>query len=420
MSNVIKFSQIKESISDKGLKNISFVIDDLMTKYLQSKASINHVVEERIKRVFSGTGVFEQVSDERKNDSIERLNSKITAALFSKSIEDARLSYEVKFDDDPVTGTFAPDAQTKNLMKSPQIWKNKTFVNAFMSNYEIAISPAAQVVSVGFYDDLAQIHTCGWGEDIRFTVESNEAFVVQPIGQDTFKMAKQSLKSKDYVATPKAHGARVSINFYDMASGKLNWADHIMKISRAFADRWNQCAIEALYSYISDATTKFTVNTPFFKTTFSDANWNAIVKAIPAANGMGAIKAYGDLDALTQILPSTTVATMDAALASVLGKEWTANGYIGEYHGASLSVLPQKFLPGTINSNGADAVFGAPEDLIIFTNEGVKPLHLSIEGGTLYVNRDYMETGDTTLDFAIAANYDLLYIPGDKIGAMHL
>ncbi len=412
MKNAYKFSVAKNNINNDNLKTVAFVAEDLMTKYLRSGAS--GISKEAIGLAFDGSSVFENVSPDRVKDSYELLNNKITAGLLTQTFAEYNSNIELKFDKD----TFVADLQTQNILRNPQHWKSYVFQDKFAVNYGQVISPIAQSLAVGFYDNQAQIHNLGWGDSFAINVESNEVLVVSELAQDTLKVASQTLKNKEYTAKPRPYGAGVSINFYHLASGKLDWGKHILSVAKGFARRWNQMAIESLYDVFAKATTNFTVNTPYFKTSLTDANWNAVVKALDAANDGLVVNAYGDLDAITQILPNTTVATMDAALSTLLGKEWTAKGFVGEYHGANVYKLGQVFLPGTINGSGTSAIFGAPEDIIWFTSEAIKNLHLVFEGTPITIERTSFETGDGMLRFTVISNFDMIYVPGSKIGAI--
>ena len=382
MKNIAKFSAVKNNVSDE-LRELSNIAEDLVAKALYQEFG-----KEEILQKFSGQGIFEKISPERENDSIELLNNKLSAHLFAVSYKTFRPDVELAFDEK----TYLPDAKTAQIIKSKRTWQDPIFRSAFAVAYETAISPAAQSLAVGFYD---------------VDVNSNEIFVVDEIGQDSFKVARQRLLNKTYTATPRPYGAATAVNFYHMASGKANWALHIMNIARGYVKKWNLMAIESLKTTIDEAMTAGGGSTPYFKATLNDDNHFGLVSLLESANDSSNINVYGDLLAVSKLVPGTG--------SDKQATEWAERGFVAYYKGTNVYKLRNTLIPGTINT---DPKFGAPTNYLWYINEVEAPIHLVFEGETLTVNRDSFQTGDGTIEFEVFSNFAMIYVPASKIGAI--
>lgn len=402
MKYAAKFSSMKNKIKNETIKKINFLAEDLITKSLRGKFGL-----EKVNKKFAGSGVFEKV--ERENDSTELLNNKITALLFMAIQENYDFGSKLVFDEE----TYLPNNETAEIIKNPQLQKSRIFQEYFAVAYENAITPTAQTLAIGFYDQLVQVKNIGWGDSYAVTVNSNEVLRVGEVGQDTLKLFNQKLHNNEYTATPRPYGTAVSINFYDMASGKMDWAEHITGVAKAFVVYWNLMNNVCMTTIVDDAiANNGGLDTPYFKATLSEANHIALVKLLKAANNSNKVNVYGDLSAVNQLIPN---ANANVTYMSLLGDEFTSKGYISTFLGANIFETGQIILPGTINDN---PLFGAPEKYLWYFSEDEQPLHLVFEGNTLSVDRDHFQTGDGMLKFAVVSNFDMIYVPASKIGAI--
>lgn len=396
---IAKFSAYKNKFEDGTLLREAIqLVEDITAKELYRRYG-----KDTIQQKFSGTGMFENISPENENVSISLLNNKLSMLLLSKAYYDY-CGVELQFDEN----TYEPKTDVvKNIIKNPQLWKDPVFISRFAAIYEEAISPAVQSLAIGFYDNLVQIHNIGWGDSLAITVDSNEVLVVDEIAQDTLRVARQRLLSEEYTANPRPYGAAVSVNFYHLASGKVNWAEHIYAIARAFVKKWNLMSINVLKKTIDDAMLAGGGETPYFLATFSDENHTRLISLLEAANDAYTVNVYGDIQALNVLLP--------AEGSDKQATEWGEKGFVTAYKGANIYKLRQTLIPGTINS---DPVFGAPENYLWYLTESVKPIHLVFEGERLQIDRSSFETGDGTVTFKLISNFDMIYVPATKIGCI--
>lgn len=396
--NIFKFNAIRNEASGEYLELID-TAESLMTKAL-----VREYGQEEVTKRFSGQGIFERVLPDYKDASIDYLNNKLSADLFATSFKKYRPDVKLSFHKD----TFLPaDLQTAEFMKSRSVWSDPVFLSHFAVAYETAISPAAQSIAVGFYDDFVQVKHVGWGDSYAVPVESNDIFVVNEIGQDTFKVARQRLLNKTYTATPRPYGAEVSVNFYHLASGKVNWSAHILGIAKAYVKKWNLLSINSLKATIDEAMSAGSGNTPYFRATLNDENHFGLVSLLEAANDNGNINVYGDILAVSKLVPETG--------SDKQATEWGERGFVARYKGTDVYKLKQTLIPGTINT---EPIFGAPQNYLWYINEAVAPIHLVFEGETLTVDRKSFETGDGTITFKVLSNFDMIYVASTKIGAI--
>ena len=119
--------------------------------------------------------------------------------------------------------------------------------------------------------------------------------------------------------------------------------------------------------------------------TFSNVNWVTIANKLAAVNNttIGNLFATGSMVALSKVLPTTvtgsTNVNMDAAIATLLGADYTRAGYLGEFMAVRLLPLMDAIVPGTQYSSVNTIL--SPNDIWMLSSNGRKPL-------TLAYNRD--------------------------------
>lgn len=408
MTNMLaKFGAIKNSYADEDLKNLTSLAETITGRFLYRNAD-----KGVIQKVFSGTGIFERFDEKFENLSTDVLNRMLSRGLLEKVY--AGTTFEQTKGKLEFTEDHYPTPRTAEIIKNPNVFGSNELKEKFAVLYSTVISPAAQALTVGLYDDFVQTHRIGYGDSPIIQVASNEIFVVEEISEGNYRAATQVLHDNIYTANPRNRGAAVSLSFYQIASGAMRWEDHIIAIAKAFAKYYNQLAINGMKAYVEK---RITANdTAYFKTSWNDTNHRALIKLLSAANDNDIINVYGDIDAISVIKPDAN--ELGAAnIMGAIGEQYLVRGYLGQYKGANIYKLRNTIVPRTINGT---PVFSAPVNMLWYLNDGYKPLHAIFEGDLLTVNTNNIESADGTLRFYVQSKMDMIYVPGSKIGAIKL
>ena len=119
---------------------------------------------------------------------------------------------------------------------------------------------------------------------------------------------------------------------------------------------------------------------------FSDLNWVTLANKLSAVNNTGIrnLIAYGGAVALAKVLPTQTTGTtnvnMDAAIATLLGRDYINAGYLGEFMGVRLMPLVDAVIPGT-QFTSVDTIL--PTDKIyMLAASGRRPMTIAYNSST--------------------------------------
>lgn len=147
----------------------------------------------------------------------------------------------------------------------------------------------------------------------------------------------------------------------------------------------------------------------------SDSNWVTTARNVQLANGNSAVYALGTKIALMEVLPEET-ATSGFRYGE--NSDIVKRGFLPSYKGVPLVELDNALVPNTINSTPQVVV---PDDIIYMIPMGWnKPVHVVIEGNSVTVERNHLETADHTLTLALDVRIGADVVVGSKFGAIQL
>lgn len=315
-------------------------------------------------------------------------------------------------------GEVPPATYEEFTRKQRKFLSDGNFLRVLAGIFRDVLTPTAPAVMSNALSWLCQSVSTPIGTTYEIDVGSNDIFLFQDDswGASRSKPANR-LYSKTITLNPTPRTARASVKWYQMVGNNADMGALMNSINAGMANK-----IVALWNgAMTAAKTNGTIPSGATFTTFSSANWIKAVKAVHKMTSFRDVIAFGDLEALSQVLPSGNnngaSVNLDAALTDLLGREWARYGYIGEYLGARLMPIDAVVVPGTQNSTVADLL---PTDTIWFAGAGSKrPVYVCFEDGTpITLELDPSKTGDMTLDITVTVSLAAAPVFADHLAVM--
>lgn len=271
-------------------------------------------------------------------------------------------------------------------------------------------------------DWLAETVTVPLGQTYELDVMSNDIFVFQDDSWGASRSKPSNyLYSHPITLNPTLRTAKATIKWYQLVGNDADMGAFFNSISAGMYNKitalWNKAMQAAIGNQFYVPTAMTFTNT--------SANWVNAAKKVSMVNGTKYwnVVAFGDPSALTQALPSGNVnassVNLDAALATMLGIDWTRYGYLGEYMGIRLMPVDNVIVPGTQNTTVTELL---PSDQVwLFPMNGYKPIYIGMEEGTpITLELDPSQTADMTIDIMVSVSLDSVPVFGSKGAVINL
>jgi hypothetical protein len=348
-----------------------------------SKARADIVSEGRLlfwEHSRKGTNALRKASGEGILLGESKLNDTEYSTL-NKLFQSEHLLYAAKKACD-VTGETAPESFEQFKRMSQNFYGNTTFLKVLQGIYQEIITPILPAVYSEAVDRFADVVEVGFGETYAISVGSDDI----PLFQDSAWGAARSVPanrfySRDITLNPQPKTAEIRAKWMQLVGNNMDFGRFFANLVAGMYAKtmalWNQALTTAASgtTYIPSGLTG----------TFSNANWVTIANKLAAVNNtrISNLFATGSMVALSKVLPTnvtgSTNVNMDAAIATLLGADYTRSGYLGEFMAVRLLPLMDAIVPGT-QYNTVQTVL-SPNDIWMLAGNGRKPL-------TIAYNRD--------------------------------
>ena len=348
-----------------------------------SKARADIVSEGRLlfwEHSRKGTNALRKASGEGILLGESKLNDTEYSTL-NKLFQSEHLLYAAKKACD-VTGETAPESFEQFKRMSQNFYGNTTFLKVLQGIYQEIITPILPAVYSEAVDRFADVVEVGFGETYAISVGSDDI----PLFQDSAWGAARSVPanrfySRDITLNPQPKTAEIRAKWMQLVGNNMDFGRFFANLVAGMYAKtmalWNQALTTAASgtTYIPSGLTG----------TFSSPNWVTIANKLAAVNNtrISNLFATGSMVALSKVLPTTvtgsTNVNMDAAIATLLGADYTRAGYLGEFMAVRLLPLMDAIVPGT-QYNTVQTVL-SPNDIWMLAGNGRKPL-------TIAYNRD--------------------------------
>lgn len=218
---------------------------------------------------------------------------------------------------------------------------------------------------------FAEVRNIGWGDVAQFTVKPNELFVVSKssrLGKRTTELHKWY--SGSVSVTPEPRQMTVYVSLMKVLDGKESLAEFVQVMIRSFEHSLTLDVYNA-FSTAMDSIDATPV-TGLKVAGYTQAEFVRLSQAVRAFNGGGNVIALGTQLALSKVLPANANYRYD------INSEYTRLGYMNNFMGTDLMVLPQ------LANIAVPFTTSVPDDRIYFLSAGSQRIvKVVLEGSTL-------------------------------------
>lgn len=320
-----------------------------------------------------------------------------------------------------VTGEEAPTDFDTFKRNQRNYLSDRTFLRVLAGIVREIITPVLPATISGAMDWLAETVYVPMGQTYELDVQSNDIFLFEDDSWGASRSKPSNyLYSKSITLNPSLKTAKSTIKWYQLVGNNVDLGRTFNAISAGMYSKimgmWTNALVVA-----SNSTALVPANLKF---TYSNTNWINAAKRVAMLNNTSYrnVMAFGDVMALSHVLPSTANGTntnLDAALATMLGVEWARYGYLGDFMGTSLYPIDNVVVPGTQNTTIQEVV---PNNTIWMTaapGAAYKPVYIAFEEGTpITLELDPSETADNTIDIAASFSIDVRPVIASKIAVI--
>ena len=315
-------------------------------------------------------------------------------------------------------GTKAPEdfAEFKRLQANFR--NDRTFLATLMGIYREVLTPIIPAVYSEAVGIFAETVTVGIGESYEVEISSGDI----PIFQDSAWGAARSVPrnrfySKTYTLVPQPRTAQINAKWSQLVGNNVDFGRFFANITAGIYSKtlalWNSTMTAALSNTaLVPAGLQYTFNTQ---------NWVTLANKISALNNtpISNLVAIGGAVALSKVLPTqvtgSTNVNMDAAIATLLGADYTQTGYLGEFMGVRLMPITDAVVPNT--QFGAVQTVLDQSKIYMLAGNGYKPLTIAYNEDTpIQLEVDPSKAGDMELAINITISLDAIALFQSKVG----
>lgn len=318
-----------------------------------------------------------------------------------------------------MTGESAPETYEDFLKNQRKYLSDRNFLRVLAGIVTDIITPVLPAVVTGAADWFAQTVYAPLGQTYEVDINSNDVFLFQDDswGASRSKPANY-LYTKTVTLNPTLRTAKATVKWYQLVGNNADLGRYFNSLAAGMYSK-----ITGLWSTALVAASTNTAYVPSnLQFTYSNTNWINAAKRVAMVNNTGIrnVVAFGDLMALSHVLPSTANGSntnLDSALATMLGVEWARYGYLGDFMGVRLMALDNAVVPGTQNTTITEVL---PNNYVwMLAAGGYKPIYVAFEEGTpITIQLDPSETADMTIDIMVSTAIDAKPVFGSKLAVI--
>ena len=290
--------------------------------------------------------------------------------------------------------------------------RKASFKETFDTVVAAMITPILPKLTSDRYQTLYDVTQVGFGDNAKYTVESNELFIVQEGAEGIARGGIQTMYNTEYTVKASKKTITVGLDWYHMASGVLDWGNWGLKIARSFEAYINASVIKSLEKVIKTPDElKSHGIAGYVANGISDTNWLTVARNVRLANGDAPVYAMGTDLALAEVLPEATEGFRFGST-----DDYVVKGHLPMYKSVPLIGIDNALVPNTINGTPKTTV--ADDYIYMIALGGYKPVHVVFEGDTVQVNEDGVNSTDNTYAMTIDVRIGVDVIVGSKFGAI--
>lgn len=315
------------------------------------------------------------------------------------------------------TGKKAPESWEEFKRNGGEYYGNARFYAVLQGIWQEVIIPILPAVYSEALSDFAETVEIEMGQTYAVSIGSNDI----PVFQDSSWGASRSVPrnrfySRDYTLNPTPKSCWITSKWMQLVGTNMDFgvffANMVAGLYAKTMGMWN----EAMNTATED-TSLIPTNLNF---TFNNQNWVKGANKIAALNNttISDVFATGGTVALSKVLPNTvtgsTNVNMDAAIATLLGADYTKAGYLGQFMAVRLMPMRDVIIPGTQNTTVETML--SENDIWMLAGNGRKPLTIGYTSGTpISIEMDPTRTGDFEIGLNLTIALDSVATFASKI-----
>lgn len=315
------------------------------------------------------------------------------------------------------TGKKAPESWEEFKRNGGEYYGNARFYAVLQGIWQEVIIPILPAVYSEALSDFAETVEIELGQTYAVSIGSNDI----PVFQDSSWGASRSVPrnrfySRDYTLNPTPKSCWITAKWMQLVGTNMDFgvffANMVAGMYAKTMGMWNEAMTTA-----TEDNSLIPTNLNF---TFNNQNWVKGANKIAALNNttISDVFATGGIVALSKVLPNTvtgsTNVNMDAAIATLLGADYTKAGYLGEFMAVRLMPMRDVIIPGTQNTTVETML--SENDIWMLAGNGRKPLTIGYTSGTpISIEMDPTRTGDFEIGLNLTIALDSVATFASKI-----
>jgi len=321
-----------------------------------------------------------------------------------------------------VSGRTAPESYEKFRSMQQSFFKDPIFHRVLQGIDQDIINPILpRVISeaVGAFADMENV---GFGETKAITIDSTDI----PVFQDSAWGSSRSVPAnrfytRDLVLNPQPKTAEIRAKWAQVIGNDTDFGRYYANLGAGM-----YAYIMGMWSKMMNAAATDTTKIPSGLTyTFNQTNWVTLANKLSAVQNTfwGNIFAYGNAVALSKVLPTQVTGSsnvnMDAAIATMLGADFTRQGYLGEYMGVMLMPLVDAIKPGTQYSTVETML--DPSKVWMLSGNGRKPLTIGFNRDTpIGLEWDPSQTANFEIVYNLTMAIESVAVFSSRVGLINI
>lgn len=296
--------------------------------------------------------------------------------------------------------------------------RNATFWAAFNAIDVDVLSPIYPAV----FEDVAagglmEIVKVAPGTTYEVNVDSNDVFLYEDSSWGSGRSTTKNYLYKHTVTlNPKVYSCNATIKWrqdvVDGESGKY--------YSALMQGMWNKMYAIFVQTLKAAAAQAKYIPVGLKAMSYTTKNFNRISTLVAAANGLPGredLVAFGEVGALSDLLPTDGLGGAITGLQYGLGSEWFSQGYLPRVGKVSVVEVNPIIVPGTQNSSLDTIGFGNSIFIAAKGGRGYAPIYTALgDGSPIEITATPRETADFTIDINVGAYFDTKPVFASKLG----
>jgi hypothetical protein len=245
---------------------------------------------------------------------------------------------------------------------------------------EEAVDITLGTIITNQFDSFADVRNAALGDELSFRVEDASLFRVARIAAGDNDLRRQKLLNGRFSVDTDWYGVKIYTEFDLFVAGRINWSELVNRITSSFTHFVGQKTYDAIIASYSALNATYGI-----EGTMNDDKLSDLVSHIEAKSGKTAV-IMGTKKALRAVSKSLDL--------SDSGKDkLNTVGYVGDYVGTPLVLLPQAHKVGTDE-------FAVDDKTLIVIPSGEKIVKIVIEGeARINETAGYGERNDQQMEY---------------------